>query len=151
MMFKNLLATAVLASSLSFVGCNSLPGQAQQQQNIELLQGNTWTLSQIGATEVKPAAEGSRVATLQFDAANKRVSGTDGCNRLMGGYEIKGKQLQFSALASTKMMCMDNMQQANDFNQALAKVTGYQAYGNTLKLLDPNGNVLLTFKTQIAR
>ncbi len=150
MMFKNLLATAILASSLSFVGCNSLPGQAQQQQNIQLLQGKTWTLSQIGATEVKSSADSSRTPNLQFDAATNRVSGTDGCNRLMGGFELKDKQLQFSALASTKMMCMDNMQQANDFNHALGKVTGYQVYGSTLKLLDAHGNVLLTFKANSA-
>lgn len=34
-----------------------------------------------------------------------RVSGTDGCNRLMGSWEETDGTISFGALASTRMMC----------------------------------------------
>ncbi len=37
-----------------------------------------------------------------------RVIGSDGCNRLMGSYELKkGNHLSFSEIGSTKMACMN--------------------------------------------
>jgi copper homeostasis protein (lipoprotein) len=47
-------------------------------------------------------------------------------------------------MASTKMACIDNTL-PNQFNTALANVTNYQVYNNTLKLLDRNGNLLVEF------
>ena len=33
----------------------------------------------------------------------ERVSGTEGCNRLIVGFQLAGEELSFSRLASTKM------------------------------------------------
>ena len=33
----------------------------------------------------------------------ERVSGTAGCNRLIGGFQLAGEELSFSRLVSTKM------------------------------------------------
>ncbi|TCM70788.1 heat shock protein HslJ [Acinetobacter calcoaceticus] len=144
-MIKIILSTALLATTLTFVGCNTVQ-TVEKEQGLVLLQSNVWNLSQIGALEVKTGPDAGKLPSIQFDQTAKRVSGSDGCNRIMGGYSLNGQQLQFTDMAATRMMCSDNMQQADDFNQALARVTGYQVYSNTLRLLDRHGNVVLTFK-----
>lgn len=143
-MLKPLLSSVLLAATLAISGCNSLPSNVLQQQNEALLQNKEWTLTHIGATEIKQdAATGT--PKLKFDQASQRMSGTDGCNRLMAGYKIESAQLNLTQIAATEMMCMENMQQADQFNQALAKVTAYQSYGHQLKLLDRFGNTVLKF------
>ncbi len=141
-MLKKAISAGILVATLGFVGCNTtLPGAAMQQENLSTLQSQAWTLTHIGNS----AVNSSNPATLQFDPMQQRVSGSDGCNRLMGGYDADAKKISFTQLASTKMMCMDNMKEVDAFNQALEKVTGYQAYNKSLRLLDRNGNVLLKF------
>lgn len=143
MIKKQLFSTIILAATLSVVGCNTLPDQ-QQPQDIALLQQPTWELRQIGATEINLKNK-STIPSLKFSANDQNLSGTDGCNRLVGSYQIKNQQIQFQNLVSTRMMCQDNMQQANQFNQALTKVAAYQVYGSSLRLLDRYGNVVLLF------
>ena len=42
--------------------------------------------------------------SLELSAAGE-VTGTDGCNRLMGSYEVEGNEVVFGPLASTMMYC----------------------------------------------
>lgn len=42
--------------------------------------------------------------SLELSAAGD-VTGTDGCNRLMGSYEVEGAEVVFGPLASTMMYC----------------------------------------------
>lgn len=140
-MLKKVISAGIIVATLGFVGCNTLPGTVMEHANLATLQSQAWTLTHIGNT----AVNSSNPATLQFDPMQQRVSGSDGCNRLMGGYDADAKKIEFTQLASTKMMCMDNMQEVDQFNQALAKATSYQAYNKSLRLLDQHGNVLLKF------
>lgn len=146
MMLKPIFMSILLTATVGIVGCNSFPENAHQQQKTALLQNKQWNLTQIGATEIQPKA-GSHIPNLTFDQSTQRISGSDGCNRLMGGYKIDGAQLNLTQLATTQMMCMDNMQLSDQFNQALAKVSAFQAYAQTLKLLDNHGNVVLKFSS----
>lgn len=142
MIKKQILAALLIAGTISMVGCNSIPDQ-QQQQNIALLQQHNWELSQIGATEIN--IKNKSRPNLVLNAADQSVSGSDGCNRLVGSYQVKDQQIQFQNLVSTRMICTDNLQQVERFNQALTKVRAYQVYDSTLRLLDRHGNVLLLF------
>ena len=146
-MLKPLMSSVLLAATLGIVGCNTA-SNVQQQQSSTLLQNKEWTLTHIGSTEIKDDATSS-TPKLKFDQATQRLSGTDGCNQLMAGYKIEGAQLNLTQFASTKMMCMGKMQQADQFNQALAKVTAYQSYGHQLKLLDRFGNNVLKFSNTV--
>lgn len=142
MIKKQLLTTLLIIGTLSLTGCNSIPDQ-QQQQNIALLQQHNWELRQIGATEI--ALKQNNRPQLTLNATDQSVSGSDGCNRVAGNYQVKDQQIQFQNLISTRMICTDNLQQVQQFNQALSKVKGYQVYSTTLRLLDAYGNVLLLF------
>lgn len=48
------------------------------------------------------------VPSINFNVAEKSVSGTTGCNRFMGGFTLgENNEVSFSPLAATKMMCRD--------------------------------------------
>lgn len=144
-MLKKTLSVALLGSALLFAGCQSTPSSsAAEVNNLQMLQNRTWIATQIGAQSIKTNPSAHNIPALQFDEATKRVSGADGCNRLMGTYQATGNTLVLSQMASTKMACIDNTL-PNQFNTALANVTNYQVYNNTLKLLDRNGNLLVEF------
>ena len=144
-MLKKLLSVALLGSALLFTGCQSTPTtSAAEVNNMQMLQSHTWIAIQIGSQMVKTNPSARNIPSLQFDEATKRVSGADGCNRIMGTYQATGNTLMFSQMASTKMACIDSTL-PNQFNTALSNVTNYQVYHNTLKLLDRNGNLLIEF------
>jgi heat shock protein HslJ len=56
----------------------------------------------IAAIDGKPL-DGPAPATLAF--LGGRISGTTGCNRLMGSYSLASDRLDLSGLATTRMAC----------------------------------------------
>ncbi len=65
--------------------------------NIQQLQQRTWILTQMGNTEIKTTPNERNIASLQFSADN-RISGADGCNRIMGSYTVGRDTLTLSQL-----------------------------------------------------
>ena len=146
-MLKKISLATVITTTLLMTGCVTSQSTIQQK-NIELLQNKNWSLTHIGATEYKVDPTAHNSPSLQFDAT-QRLSGADGCNRIMGSYVVKKHEINLGQLASTKMMCQNTAELSNKFNEALNKVAGYQVYGQTLKLLDRNGNPVLQFKSDL--
>lgn len=112
------------------------------------LRGTSWRLQSLEREDgPAPAPTSGRPVELLFDPDSDRVSGSGGCNRLMGGFELNGAKLRFSPLASTKMACPPALM---DFEmrmfQALEQVRGWQIEAETLALLDAGGRTLLAFK-----
>ncbi|MGB5136099.1 MAG: META domain-containing protein [Prochlorococcaceae cyanobacterium] len=112
------------------------------------LRGTSWRLSSLtlqGRQERPPA--GGRPVELLFDKDSDRVSGSGGCNRLMGGFTLDGSTLRFSPLASTKMACAEPVM-AFEMNvvRALEQVRGWRIEGNALSLLDAGGRPLLRYQ-----
>jgi copper homeostasis protein (lipoprotein) len=111
------------------------------------LRGIDWQLHRLedGQEPALPAA-GARPVQLRLDPDSDRVSGSGGCNRLMGGFELKGPKLRFLPLASTRMACPDpQMAFERRFFNAVELVRGWRIEGGTLLLLDADGRVLLRF------
>lgn len=151
-MLKQLVIICALGSAAILSGCqSSLPSAADVQtaQSLQLLQNRTWIATKIGNTEIKKTPQAHNIPSLQFDEATKNVSGSDGCNRLVGAYAAGRDTLQLSQMAGTRMACVNNGGIDSEFNQAIAKVTHYQAYGKTLKLLDRHGNLLIQFESAV--
>lgn len=65
----------------------------------------TWTFTALNGVAV-PASDPGRPAQLIFEAATGRLSGSTGCNRLMGSYTASGNVLRFGQVASTRMACV---------------------------------------------
>ncbi|MEG0195992.1 META domain-containing protein [Acinetobacter sp.] len=150
-MLKKLLAISIIAATLAVTGCETVPNASAtiETANLIQLQNKTWIATHLGNTEIKTAPTAHNIPSLQFDAATKRVTGTDGCNRIMGSYEAGRDTLVLSQMAGTKMACLDNNNVSQKFNQALDQVANYQVFGKTLKLLDRHGNVLIQFKSSV--
>ena len=146
-MLKKIAFATAITTTLLMTGCVTSQS-AIQQKNIELLQNKNWSLTHIGATEYKVDPTAHNSTSLQFDAT-QRLRNTDGCNRIMGSYVVKKHEINLGQLASTKMMCQNTAELSNKFNEALNKVAGYQVYGQTLQLLDRNGNPVLQFKSDL--
>jgi heat shock protein HslJ len=108
----------------------------------------TWTLTRLVVDGQVQTLSPSRPATLHFDAHTGQVSGTGGCNTFGGSYSLNGNQVQFGALRSTLIGCLDpvvNGQESHYF-QALSDVLTYQIQGTTLTLSGDSGRVQLTFR-----
>ncbi len=111
------------------------------------LTGTPWRLTSIAdGAAVSSVMAGSEV-TAMFDANGSSVAGSAGCNTYNGTYtEGGGGMLSFSALATTKMMCaQDVMAQESAFLSAMEQVAGYAIDGTQLQLLDKAGAMLLGF------
>ena len=112
------------------------------------LRGTLWQLQalqeSVGPSMIKPPA---KAAELQLAADSERVSGTGGCNRLMGGFQLNGEQLRFSRLASTRMACSPEvMAYERRVVEALEQVRRWSIDKRNLLLQDERGRTLLLFQ-----
>lgn len=101
------------------------------------LAGTRWRLTHLGRVTTK-VADDPCGAHIVLDGAG-RVAGSDGCNRIGGGYRLEGDKLAFSQLSSTRMACAEGMEQAQRFALALGSVARYRIAGAHLELLDRTG------------
>ena len=81
-----------------------------------------------------------------LDTEGSRVKGFSGCNRFTGAYKVSESHLQFSQIASTRMACMDGMEQEQRLLSALNGTTGFKINDNSLSLYGANGQLLLSFE-----
>ncbi|MBC9926642.1 MULTISPECIES: META domain-containing protein [unclassified Leucobacter] len=68
-----------------------------------------------------------------------KVSGTDGCNRLVGTFEVDGDTVTFGPLASTMMFC-------EGVDTWLGKAVTATVKGDNLTVLDQDGAKIGTLK-----
>ena len=105
------------------------------------LEKTKWTLVRLGRTPVK-GDDLHRAPEIALDPESHRASGSGGCNRIMGGYELKGDKLTFARMASTMMACPGGMETERDFLKALGKVKRWKIAGQRLELMDGSGKVV---------
>lgn len=121
-------------------GASSTPGGPGE------LTAGGWRLETLGAngTEVPPIA-GTEVSVVF--AADGRISGTGGCNRFSGSYEMgEDASVSFSPLAATRMACPPQiMSQEDSFFVALGRVTRFEIEGDRLSLAASDGSRVLRF------
>lgn len=109
-------------------------------------QGIDWRLtayrSESGLTEVAPR---SRPTEFRFEGG--QFSGSTGCNRVQGGYEVAGTAFRFGdGLAATRMACPEPlMQQEAAIFKALQGVTRYRYAPDRLELTDDRDETILRF------
>lgn len=109
-----------------------------------------WKLTHL-ADALTRTAERQREAHLIFAAHEQRVSGSGGCNRITGGFDLDGDKLRLSRMAGTIMACLEGMEQERLFLQSLVKVERYRISGDQLELLDTSGAVVARFLAMALR
>ena len=113
------------------------------------LENTFWKLVAIGdAPAVALAASREAGFTLH---PGGRLSGSGGCNRLLGKYELGADTLRLVPAGMTMMACAnESMMQEGDFLSALKMTTGYRITGDTLELRGGD-RVLARFMAQTVR
>ena len=114
------------------------------------LRNTYWKLMRLGTVPVE-TAERQREPHLIFALDEMRVSGSGGCNRIAGGFELDGDKLRLRRMASTMMACPSGMEQERRFLQSLEKVERYRISGSQLELLDAAGMVIAQFEAVALR
>ena len=94
------------------------------------LEGTYWKAVELAGMPV-PSEDPTREAHLLFQAAG-RVSGSDGCNRITGSYELKGDAITFGQMAGTQMACLNTAEIERPFREALKGATRLTVVGDRL-------------------
>lgn len=102
------------------------------------LRGTQWTVTQLGGVPVFDD-ENARAPSLHFEAAENRLSGFTGCNRLVGQYAVAGSALRFDKLAATRMACPGASLLELTFTDALKATASWNLFGDELELYDDSG------------
>ena len=104
------------------------------------LSGTTWTLIEMENREF-----GADAPKLEFDRDQKRTSGSSGCNRFMGTFQMDGSMLTFSQIAGTRRACLDaDMQRVEtSFLKLLETTTRFEVQDNALRLFANDALVLV--------
>lgn len=104
-----------------------------------------WTLVQLNNKPVV-LAEGRRAPGLVFHTENNRLSGSGGCNQLVGNYKVNGPSLDLGMLAATRMACLDEGNVEDEFLRTLSQVKTWNILGQRLELYDQLGALLARFE-----
>lgn len=124
---KKILFKLIIPLSL-IISCSGLKKIEKQ------LQGN-WILTSINNQPIKL---NQNTPTVQFEAAKKAISGTDGCNQYRSSFEMESKnEIRIAPLSKTKMMCVGVMDLAKQFSN-------YMQTANSIKFNDEGYLVLST-------
>ena len=111
----------------------------------EPLRETYWKLVELQGKPVT-TAEQQREASLVFHTKDNRITGSGGCNRLMGGYMLDGSSLHFKGVASTMMACLHGMETEQALVNALNKVESWKISGKTLELFGKEEAPLARFE-----
>lgn len=133
--------TLLFSLAISFIGLTSCT--AMNTTNNSPLINTYWKLTEIKGTGVS-VSDNQREPHILLNS-EQRVAGSDGCNRIMAGYTLKGESLQFSQMASTRMACMQGAEQADLIGASLPQTAAYKITGDQLELRDNTGAVIARF------
>lgn len=126
--------TIFLFAFVIFAAC-STQRQATQNSNMEnsQVENINWTLVEFDGKPVPENVSGKIHVLLSKE--DTKLSGSNGCNRLMGSYTISnGTQISFSRIATTKMACQNEGWDETKFNQMLETANNFTISGNKLML-----------------
>jgi putative lipoprotein len=107
------------------------------------LEGTYWRAIEL-AGKPMPAQDPKREAHLVFQPGG-RVTGSDGCNRITGGYHQQDDALTFGQIAGTRMACADSAEIEGAFQAALKGTARFRIAGDRLELFDGAGARVAAF------
>ncbi len=109
------------------------------------LEKTEWRLVRLGRATVK-GDDLHRQPQIVLDPVSRRASGSGGCNRIVGGYQLKGDKLTFDHMASTMMACPGGMDTEKKFLKVLGQVKRWRITAQGLELMDGSGKVVAVFE-----
>lgn len=119
-----ILALVPAACAGNHAGTEGLPGSAP-------LETTDWKLVEVYGKPVAPRSP-DRQAHLVFSPEEGQLSGSGGCNRLMGSYRIDGEKIAFGPMGITHMACTEGMEVESLFLKALSETATWHISGRRL-------------------
>lgn len=114
------------------------------------LRGTYWRLFELNGKTYNSTGDQLEIY-IELDESENRISGTAGCNRIMGGFTSdKELELRFDKVATTLMACPD-METESEFLKMLEKVDNYNLKNDTLSLNKARMAPLARFKAEFLR
>lgn len=111
-----------------------------------------WVLTMLyGKPVTVTTASNQREANVVLHSRDQRVTGSGGCNRIMGSYSLDGSKLGFGPMVSSMMACTEGMDSEREFLDALPRVTAWRIAGVHLELLDAGGAVIARLESRPLR
>jgi heat shock protein HslJ len=149
-----LLISMLLLSTAAAAGCTSSvkpsPNATSTTSPALQLEGTTWKLTSLATeTGVNNTLPNTTITAI-FDDGN--VTGSSGCNRYFGSYQLNKTEINFGQVGSTLMFCADPdgvMTQETTYLLLLKDVTSYAISNNELTLSDSLGNPQLVFEAAL--
>ena len=110
--------------------------------------GTHWRAVELAGKRVPKLPAGSE-PHLVFDATG-RLAGSDGCNRVIGSYEVAADAITFEQMAGTRMACVDETvtQIEAAFDAALKQAATFRVAGDRLELLNSAGERVARFEAR---
>lgn len=114
----------------------------------EPLEDRYWRLLEVGGQAVDVSDAFTREPHLVLHSSGLRIAGSNGCNRLMGNYQLSdGQHIDFSKMASTRRACAPNvMTMARAFERTLIATDSWRILADHLELYNGAGDVLASFE-----
>lgn len=130
--------------------CAATMVQAQTGRNFatdqRVLTGTEWRLVSLGPAGAETNLVAGTTVTLKF-GEDGRASGSTGCNSYSGTYQVRGDNVTFGRLVSTRRACLD--QNANQQEQrllsTLESANRFRLAENRLTILSDRGRTVLNF------
>jgi copper homeostasis protein (lipoprotein) len=107
------------------------------------LDGTFWQAVVVGDKHVR--LFGAYGPFLVFERTG-RVVGSDGCNRVVGDFDVNEGAVTFARIETTHMKCVNYHDVDRMFDQALNNARRLVIVGNQLDLLDAGNRPLVTFR-----
>ena len=128
----------------------SIVAHAQPGRNLStgqrVLTGTDWRLVSLGPAGAEVNVVPGTTVTLKF-GDDGRASGSTGCNSYSGTYEVRGDNLSFGRLISTRRACLD--QNANEQEQRflsfLEMASRFRLNSDRLTIFSDRGRNVLNF------
>jgi heat shock protein HslJ len=139
-----------LCTSGVYASFLTIPGAGTSWILDSSLANTEWQLvSYDNGNTLVPVATGSEI-TLKFNNDGS-IGGSGGINLYFGPYTQTGTTITFGTLGSTEMAGPEPlMDQESTYYRLLDSVRSFHSDGNTIKLSDETGHVLLAFKAENA-
>lgn len=132
------LATATFGIVMAAMSFNAEAGAG--------LRGSSWFVD-----SVKNAAPFDRSKTSFTVSAEGKISTTIGCNRIGGAATIGKSKISIGPLMATRMACPGGLMDLEQgFTSALEQAATYVIEGETLRLLDAGGEIIITMTRSAA-
>lgn len=105
------------------------------------LENTYWKVTRLDEVPVTVTSE-QREPHLILNSESRSVSGSGGCNRLTGSYELENDHLTFGRMASTMMACPEGMDTEKAFLNALTRVKTWKITEQQLELFDATDKIV---------